>query len=223
MNEPKLASGKSPLGPIKSWVRGKPRLVATETASTPLPKTTSEQAPEFTYSIGVIFRAGILVLGVTLIVGLASWLILALTVLATPVIDGKMYNVQRSAWIQGKAPAGSVAAAMPQEVSRDMLGRIADLATGFPGATINVIVAHPGDTVYSKLDGTLVVNEKETKYVIPEGVTETDLTKYLTVCVEGPCPDGKKVIEVPIQNVLGEVIGGFGFSGPVNIPALEGR
>jgi hypothetical protein len=175
------------------------------------------------YNAGVLFRASIAFLVLTVLVAIASWLILVLTVMATPSINGDTWAVQRSAWIEGKAPVGSVVVSSSAAIHRDPLSRIGEVFSGYPKSAVVEIVAQPLNTVSTTLNGTLVVDDKKTSYTLTSLVPPTKLSgSYLAVCVLGPCGTPGTPVTVPVDHMLGKVLGGIGLHGIDSVPTYSG-
>lgn len=204
--------GRLASGPIRRWVKGQPRLAATTPAPTLSAGAVVKEKTSFTYNLGVIFRASIVLFVTIFLIGLASWFILVLTVLATPVIGGNVWTVQRIAWVQGEAPINSRMAVMPGKAGTNIGERVVEIVTNYPGASIVDVVATPTENVLTDAAGVLYVNGEKTKYVVPGGVPVKKLgDEYLTICVTGGCGDKGKAVIIPVENSIGKVIGSTNF------------
>lgn len=214
-------AGRLAEGPIRRWVKGKPRLAASTPALASAGVQTRKQSSEILYNLGVLFRAGVVLFVMTLIVAIASWFILVLTVLATPNIQGNFWTVQKIAWVQGEAPVGDRIVILPEKVATNIGGTLLEVVTNYPDAAVVDVVAQPTDSVSTNVSGILFVNGEKTKIEIPSGVAIYDLgNEYLTVCVAGPCGEPGDAVIVPVENTLGKVIGNTDFKNNI-VPPLE--
>lgn len=218
MNQSSPNLGRLSTGPIRRWVKGKPRLAAA-TSIGGVPEVKASSA--FGHNLGVFLRALVVLVVLVVVLGAASWLILAATVLATPTVGGNVWGVQRASWIVGEAPVGSVTAALPEAASTDVWGRLGEVFTGYPKSYLAEVVAKPGSMVETDLNGTLVVDGKSTQFRFPSGVAPTQLQDaYLGVCLEGSCGKVGDPVIIPVNNSLGKVLSGVGFGGFAGVPTL---
>ncbi len=218
VNQSSANLGRLSTGPIRRWVKGKPRLAASASLAG-LPEVKASSA--FGHNLGVFLRALVVLVILVVVLGVASWVILALTVLATPTVSGTVWGVQRASWIVGEAPIGSVTAALPQAASTDVLGRLSEVFTGYPQSYIAEVVAKPGSKIETKLNGSLVVDGKVTQFSFSSGIAPTQLQDaYLGVCLEGPCGKVGGPVFIPVKNSLGKVLSGVGLSGVSAPPSL---
>lgn len=213
-------TGRLAVGPVRRWVQGKPRLVAPAADGTP---TLAAKNDDLSYRVGVIFRATVVLGTLAISMLLASWFILATTVLSTPSINGTIWSVQRAAWVQGEAPTGSVAMAGSNEVTRDLLGRVGEFFVGVDQAAIYEIAATPQQSIYTNPAGDLVVDGQKTGLVITTPVAPRTLNAaYLGICVQGPCGKPGTPVELPVAHVVGKVMGGLSLTGWQSAPTVSG-
>jgi hypothetical protein len=213
-------TGRLAVGPVRRWVQGKPRLVAPSPDGTVTPVTKNE---DLSYRVGVIFRAAVVLGTLAISMLLASWFILASTVLSTPNIGGTFWSVQRAAWVQGEAPNGSVVVAGSGDVTHDLLGRVGEFFGGIDGASIYQIAATPHQDIYTTPAGDLMVDGKKTGFALATPVAPRTLNAaYLGVCVQGPCGKPGTPVELPVAHVVGKVMGGLGLTGWHSAPTFSG-
>lgn len=229
-SKPKLASG-----PIRRWVVGKPRLAATPEItprlSAPTPSGASSSSPTATgsagsnlgYRLGVLFRASVVLIVFATIVLAACWAILVATVLATPLVDGKLYAVQRAPWVEGKAPEKEIAYVVSQPVQRDLISRFSLQLGGDDNAAIMEVAAAANSQISVDGSGTILINGVASPYRSDEVFAPHRLgNSYLMVCVKGPCGTPGTPSEVPIERVLGKVLGSVKLFGLDPAPTLNG-
>lgn len=215
MNEIRPAAGRLSAGPIRRWVRGKPRLAATQSGHLAV-SSGPKLENAFAYNVGVIFRALVVLVGFTVAVAAATWFILATTVLATANVDGTVWVTQRSAWVQGQAPQGSVALVNAAPVTNDLPARIGEVFGGYPQASVVEVMAGPTQEVLTTIDGHLMVDGMDSGYIVTTPIAPTTLQDvYLTQCLSGHCGTSGRPYEVPVQNVFGKVLTGLTFHGTV--------
>lgn len=215
--------GRLANGPIKRWVVGKPRLAATSDGY-----VDQGEKPKlaFVYYLGVIFRASIVIGLLVGFVAAASWLILIGTVLATPKIDGQTYVVQRAAWPESQAPAGVIALSLDSPVRRDMAGRFSLNLNNEGNPAIVRIVGGPNAYVRTDAQNRILVNDNATNAVSPTPIENHNIgTSYIAICLLGPCGTPGSPLEIPVDQVLGKVLGTPSLTGikPISdTPGLPG-
>lgn len=213
-------TGRLAVGPVRRWVQGKPTLAAPSPDGTLVAPT---RAQNVSYRLGVIFRATVVLATLAVGMTLASWFILATTALSTPNINGTIWTVQRSAWVQGEAPKNAVLVAGSHEVTRDMWGRVTEFFSGIDGASIYQVVATPLQNVYTTPANELVVDDVKTGLTLKAPVAPTALSEaYLGVCIQGTCGNPGEPVELPVENVVGKVMGGLSLTGWQQPPTLAG-
>lgn len=220
VNETRPQAGRLSAGPIRRWVRGKPRLAATSTGTLSAVTVDAKPANSFTYNIGVLSRALVVLVGFTVAIAAATWFILVTTVLATANVNGTVWVVQRSAWVQGQAPVGSTALVNSSTVPTDLPSRVSEIFTGYPQASVVEVMAAPTQEVVTNIDGHLIVDGEDSGYVVSTPIEPTTLKdEYLTQCLSGSCGAAGEPYKVPVQNVYGKVLSGLTLHGLVSPPA----
>lgn len=171
--------------------------------------------------LAVALKAILALVGFSALIAFASWLILVLTVVATPIVSNSTIAVtQRATWVIGEAPVGDRALALSSPMGYSTWDRFTEAFSGYPGASVIDIVAVPGDKVSTTFDGQLIINGKKTKTTLTDNVLSHTLgNAYLGVCVEGACAAGGPV-EVPADQLLGKVLNMVEL--PAQIQALLG-
>jgi hypothetical protein len=166
----------------------------------------------------MLARASLLIALSGLLVAVASWFILVLTVVATVPAGNTVWVAQRVAWVQGQAPADSVALISSQPVTNGLAQRVGELVGGYPDAAVVQILARHGDQVLTDVVGELLINGQRTGLVLDEPVAPKTLSsEYLTLCLDGACAPAT-ASTVPVDRVLGKVLGGMSLSGPAQVP-----
>lgn len=212
---------------------GKPRLaispeISARLSATTSPATTTAKAQvdapaTFRYRLGVLFRAFIVLLVFAILVLTACWAILIATVVATPIVDGKLYVVQRAPWVEGRAPEQSVTYVVSQPVQRDLLGRFVLQIGGDDKAAIMEVAAAANSDIAINKSGTIFVDGVATHYQTSTAITPHRLgNSYLMICISGPCGTPGTPSEVPIEHVLGKVLGSVKLVGLDPVPPLYG-
>ena len=173
-------------------------------------------------------RAGVLVLVVrgvaalvvvSMILLVAAWLVLGLTVLPVLRVDGTPWVVKWSAWPEGAVPSGAIAMVDTGGKDTSLPGRFSMLVE--PGSTRAVVevVTGPGGQIRVESDGQTFINEVLVPWegMFSEGETRLG-DRYLVVCISGEqCTPGAPLL-LPTSAVLGEVLGSLSLSpslGPV--------
>lgn len=143
-----------------------------------------------------------------------SWIILISTVAATPNINNKVLFVDRNAWGLGAATDGSLAY-VTSNSDYGILDKFTyhisgDISDGF----IARIVARPLDNVATTIDGLLFVNGMATDYTSDSIIERKQLgNSYIISCLEGSCGIPGTLIEIPMEQAIGEVAGIITISG----------
>lgn len=144
---------------------------------------------------------GLLGLGILAV----TYVILIATIIATPLIDGRVVVVTRGAHSTGSVPPGTLLAVTPGPVDRSVWGKVSQI-TGIPNLSVVRVLAGPYDQITTS-NGLLTVNGTQTQTPAP-GLQPRWLDgEYLTECVEGVCrtaSDSTYVI-VPEDSIVGEV------------------
>lgn len=161
----------------------KPRLLARGAENLPAGKPRAVAGLQALAAIALLLAAA----------AVAFFLVLILTVLAAVRIPGGMWLIHRAPWAEGKAPAPAIALALSSPVDRGFVGRLSLLAMGDDRASIVKIVAGPGTHLDSRGNVTTALTNNV--------LTDT----YKAQCIEGACEPGA-TLDVPIENVLGEVM-----------------
>jgi hypothetical protein len=143
-----------------------------------------------------------------------SWIILISTVAATPSINDKVLFVDRNAWGLGAATDGSLAYVTSNSdygiLDKFMYHISGDISDGF----IARIVARPLDNVATTIDGLLFVNGIATDYTSDNIIERKQLgNSYIISCLEGSCGIPGTLIEIPMEQAIGEVTGIITISG----------
>lgn len=217
--QPRRASG----GPIKRWVVGKPRLAATSSGGYTDPGQKSQL--EFTYYAGVVFRASVVIGALLSFVGIASWIILIGTVLATPKIENERFIVQRAAWPESQAPANALALMLNEPVDRSIAGRYKLNIEGAGSPAIIRILAGPGAKVRTDENLRIIINESGTNAISLSPIANHNIgNNYIATCLRGPCGLPGTPLEVPVNQVLGKVLGTPSLTGikPVSTAGIPG-
>lgn len=163
--------------------------------------------------VGVLVRATAAVAALTAAVAATGWAAAVTTIAATPVLDERVLLVQRGAWTQGLAPAGSLAAVLPSTPARDAAGRLGEALGGYPGLAVVAIRTAPFTPVTVAADGTVTADGRPLPGTAPAGVTSGRLPDaYLASCVAGACETGQLLL-VPTSTVLGQAHGTAWFDG----------
>jgi hypothetical protein len=161
-----------------------------------------------------LFRALLSLILALLLTLVLSWFILIGTISATPKLGNDYILVDRNAWGLGSADAGRIAFS----TEANKYGLLEKILYHFDGSmeqgSAVRIVAGPLDLVSTNLDGFLVVNDKASSYPSDKIIDRKQLgDTYIAVCLEGSCGLPGTLIEIPIQNAIGEIAGTIKVSG----------
>jgi hypothetical protein len=215
--------GRLAAGPIRRWVAGKPRLVASGGEYARQEKENPQQLAWFHY-LGVAARALVVLTVFAALVAVASWGILLSTVLATPTSNQTMYVVHRATWAEGKAPQGSVVYLTATDIDRSAIGRIKLHSGDQVDDAIVEVIAGPDQAVSVTENGYIAVNNIPTQYRATNPFAPHYLDRlYLVACIEGACGTPGTPLEVPVKRVLGKVMGTATFTGLTPVEPLNGR
>lgn len=146
------------------------------------------------------------------LVAIALYVVLAVSVVAVMGSGAKNAVVVRGAFPGGIAAQGDFAYITGQAYDRSFAGKVEQAFMGVPGGATIQIVALPGATLASDLDGQIVANDK------PSGFNGTPPQarlghEYLAYCISGTrCVAGTLVV-VPDDRVVGKVSKFIGFNG----------
>jgi hypothetical protein len=204
-------------------VVGKPRLAATIDVPDAPPHPRAPIA--WAHGLGVALRATTVLAVFTAAVAAASWAILIATVVATPFLGSTPYLVHRAPWTEGHAPVGETVWVSSEPVDRTIVGRFALQLEGDTHAAIMQIVAKPNSIISTDKAGTIITSPATpgSSYTSPTPITRHNLgDAYLALCVTGPCGTPGTPSEVPIERVLGKVLGSPKFIGMDPAPAIDG-
>jgi hypothetical protein len=143
-----------------------------------------------------------------------SWFVLISTISATPKLGNDYLLVDRNAWGLGSAEPGSIAFS----TTANQYGLIEKIVYHFDGSMDDgsavEIIAGPLDLVSTNLDGVLVVNGEASSYPSDKIIDRKQLgDTYIALCLEGSCGLPGTLVEIPIQNAIGEIAGTIKVSG----------
>lgn len=207
-------------GVLRTFRRSRPQLAASSAGS---PEPVRAVRPGSRRSVGGLVRFIASVFGLLLATGVGVWVVLTLTVLPTVSAGGSTWLVQRAADTVGRTPVGTTVLLMPEKIDRSFTAR-AKLLTGVDGAYVVKVIADPGSKISVSQTGKLLVDDTATTYVVPANLQAKVLgTQYAAECVTGPCGTPGSVVLVPVDNVLGTVVGKVSLSGitPVDKPKAD--
>jgi hypothetical protein len=206
-NQPKLASSDE----VSLVIGAKPKRKASD-------RLVSAIVPMKGDSIGTglikLFRALLSLLLAILFTLFISWIILVSTIAATPKLGDDYLFVDRNSWGLGSAQPGSVGYA----TEANNFGLLEKLGYHITGSINNgssvEIVAGPLDVISYSIDGTLTINGSPTAYQSDKNIDRKQLgDSYIAVCLEGSCGIPGTLLEVPINDVIGEITGIIKISG----------
>ena len=205
MKRPSRSTGLLSSGSLPFWKQSKPAL-AVDTVD---PVTGEEPIPVPNRAIASIAKGLAIVLAVLVGFTAASWLILGVTVMPTPRVDGEAWAVKWAAWPEGAVPPGSLVAVVDGPVGRDLPSRFG-YQFGSGNITIQRVIAGPGGTVTTTDSGEVLWNGE------PTGATSNGLIAdeqlgdaYLTACVVGECGAVGTAQIVPTNSIMGEALGTY--------------
>jgi hypothetical protein len=200
--ESQNSDGRLATGPRRWWSFNKPQLAASVPDGIPAP-----QVPKKNVLLGAI-RSILGLLAIIFAVVAGCWLVLGMTLLPTVRIDGANWIVQRSAWPEGKAPEGSTMLALTAPVDRGLMSRADILFSSHDDASVVTVVAGPYSDISMSKDQMILVNGKPTSIRVPAKVPSGNTgNTYLTLCRSGGCSVPGSILLVPVDNVLGKVLG----------------
>lgn len=202
-------SGRLVAGSEPFWKKARPSLAASlDETGIPDP---DDESPLGVSRIGKTFIKVIAILaGVAIVLWLAVLFVLNLTVLPMPRVDGTTWAVKWAAWPQGKAPQDAFIGTYYDADKTGILDRTM-LVLDSSKVSIEQIVAGPSTKVSTNSMGQIIVNgslstHKSTTYDLLETSTGEN---YLTKCISGACGEPGSYRALPVQWVLGEVLGEF--------------
>jgi hypothetical protein len=206
-NQPKLASSDD----VSFAIGSKPKRKASD-------RLVSAIVPVKGDSIGTgllkLLRALLSLMLAVFFTLFVSWIILVSTIAATPKLGDNYLFVDRNSWGLGSAKEGSVGYATSQN-SFGLLDKLAYHITGSinNGSSVE-IVAGPLDVISYNTEGTLTINGVPTIYQSDKNIDRKQLgDSYIVICLEGSCGIPGTLLEVPIQDVIGEITGIIKISG----------
>lgn len=197
---PTLGDGRLPF-----WRRTRP-LLAVDVAA-PSEEEQAQTAP----SRWIAATARGLAVGLVglLLLTLAAWVILGVTVRPTPRVGGEMWAVQWAAWPEGAAPEGALVAVTGEPVERGILARLG-YQFGSGDVTVQQVVAGPGGIVSTDDALEVFYQGVATGLTSKTPIEEQSLgNAYLAVCLAGCDAREGYVSRVPVDNVMGEALGPF--------------
>jgi hypothetical protein len=169
--------------------------------------TQTAGAPEPKVAV-TLFRgvAGLVIVGIVLLI--SGWLLIGLTVLPTLRVQGVPWLVKWSAWPEGAVPAGAVVMTDPDGRKIDLTSRAGLLFSDGSGRAIMQVVGGPGGDIATGAGNRVILNGVLQDWRYPTPLPSTRLgDNYLAVCLSGDSCQRGDVVLLPIQNVLGEVLG----------------
>lgn len=207
-------------GSLPFWKQSRPALAAEEAG----PGVPSGEAALPTSSRAIATGAKVMA---TALIGLLAftffgWLILGLTVMPTPRVDGAAWAVKWAAWPEDAAPQGALAAVTADPVNRGIVGRLG-YQFGQGDITIQRIVAGPGGTVFTDADKNVYYDGIATGLRAAQEIPEQALgDAYLTICLSGCGTATGLVAKAPTDSILGEALGIYSPPFSVTPPAESG-
>lgn len=209
MNEKHAGKGHLSTGSVRKYRRKNPKLIAELPENTP----TMNQALDPNKKVGVFFRFGFIIIGVTIISIVASFIIVGITVLPIVKINGSHWLVERSSYTEGEAPAGSVVLNLGEPILRDTASRFKLIYSGAPKGSVIQIIANPLSVVSTIASGEVVINNHLSNYYSNSKIPKQTLGDvYLAVCLKGNCEKTNSIIQVPSNYILGKILGEAGLS-----------
>ena len=151
--------------------------------------------------------ASVVILVILLVSG---WLLLGLTALPILSVNGTPWLVKWAAWPEGMVPSASGAVAMVSGSARqtDLGARFSLLVSQDDGRKIVQVVAGPGGEIKAGPDLQIYYNNVPTGAYAVTPFPSTRLgSNYFALCLSGASCESGQYELVPIQNVLGEVVG----------------
>lgn len=202
-------SGRLVAGSEPFWKKSRPTLAAS-IDETGIPDPDDDSVMGTSRIVKTFGKVIAILLGVSIVLWLAVLFVLNLTVLPMPRVEGTTWAVKWAAWPQGKAPENSLVGTYKYANQTGILDR-SMLILDSSGVSIEQIIAGPSTKVSSDSAGQIIVNgvttsHKSTTYNMPETATGEN---YLTKCVSGPCGEPGSYRAIPVQWLLGEVLGEF--------------
>lgn len=171
-----------------------------------------------TGAIVAIIRGIAAAIFITVTLVVSGWLILGLTILPVVQVEGTPWVVRWAAWPEAMVPSGSVAMVSSSPRDSSMGARFSLIVSG-GNNSIMEIVAGPGGEIKAGPDKQIFYNEIPTQWQFNDAIPPTKIgNQYLAVCILGPtCTPGVAEL-VPVERILGEVVGSLKLSptlGPV--------
>lgn len=207
-----LSSGRLPF-----WKQSKPRLAVDEID----PSTGAEPLPVSSRAIASVAKAAALLVGVLVMFTVSAWVILGVTVMPTPRVDGNAWAVKWAAWPQGAVPADSLVAVVAGPVETSIPARFR-YQFASDQVTIQRVLAGPGGTVEVLPDGTVTWNGTPVSARAGDTVTPGPLgDAYLAVCEVGDCGGQGAASIVPVDSVMGQARGIYTPPFTVSPPSSE--
>ena len=204
MNEKRDTKGHLSTGSVRKYRRKTPKLIAELPENAP----TINQTEDPNKKIGVFFRFGFIIIGVTVISIVASFVIVGITVLPIVKIDGSHWLVERSSYTQGEAPAGSVVLNLGEPLMRDTASRFKLIYSGAPKGSVIQILATPLSLVSTTVSNEVTINNHLSGYYSNKKISKKTLGDvYLAICLKGNCGKTNSIIEVPSDYILGKILG----------------
>lgn len=198
---------------VRRWLLGTPKLAADITSVT---GETRERPNVF----AVLLRLFFLLVFMVIVVGVACWLIFGMTILPTVRAGGHNWLVRTGAWTQGAAPPGTPAFVLPNPVQRTPLAKAERLISPSGKNSVVNIVAGPDHKVTTR-NGKIVVDGVPTT-ISSKNVTKlTEGDKYFAVCQYGACGKTGKLLTIPVDRVLGEVVSEISLRGFTQPPTVK--
>jgi len=157
------------------------------------------------------FRSFVRVAVAAILVAVALYIVLAVTVVAVMGSGAKNAIVVRGAFPGGIATQGDFAYVADVAYDRSFMGKVEQAFVGVPGGATIQVIALPGAKL-GTMDGQLVADDKPTGFT--GAAPQPRLGhEYLAVCVSGSrCTSGSLVV-VPDNRIVGKVNKFVGFNG----------
>lgn len=161
-----------------------------------------------------LIKAALSLILAVLLTTSTSWLILVSTIAATPKLGENYLFIDRNAWGLGSAEVGSLGYSTEANLY-GLFEKVGYHITGaFGDGSAIEIVAGPLDIISTKIDGTLMVNGSPTSHQSDKIIDRKQLgDNYIAICLEGSCGIPGTLLEIPIENVIGEISGIIKISG----------